>query len=161
MTPERWEQVSKILADALDQPAAERAAFVVAACAGDSELRIDVESLLSQQADAQAFFESFADDLTPDTKTHMPAPSLAGSDVGPYRLIEEIGRGGMGVVYRASRNDGTFEQEVALKLLPTGVSEDHLQRFAAERQILAPLQHPNIARLLDGGVTADGTPRMC
>ncbi len=158
MTPERWEQVSKILADALDRPLAERAAFVVKACADDDELRAEVETLLSQQADAQVFFERFAEDLTPETQTRTPVPSLAGSEIGPYRLIEEVGRGGMGVVYRAARNDGAFEQEVALKLLPTGVSEDHLQRFEAERQILAPLQHPNIARLLDGGFSADGTP---
>ncbi|MEL6302439.1 MAG: serine/threonine-protein kinase [Pseudomonadota bacterium] len=158
MTPERWEQISKILADALEQPAADRSAFISEACGSDREMRDEVESLLSRQADANAFFDRFADDLTPDTTKRSDIPSLSGTDVGPYRLTEVIGRGGMGVVYRAARNDGAFEQEVALKLLPTGVSEDHLQRFEAERQILAPLQHPHIARLLDGGFSADGTP---
>ncbi|MEO0421810.1 MAG: serine/threonine-protein kinase [Pseudomonadota bacterium] len=159
MTPDRWEQVSSLFADALERPVEARARFLEDACGEDAQLRAEVEALLARHGDAQAYFEGFADDLTPAAPDEQtPLRTLVGTDIGPYRLVQELGRGGMGVVYRAARSDGTFEQEVALKLLPTGVGAEQVQRFEAERQILAPLQHPHIARLLDGGFTADGTP---
>ena len=81
--------------------------------------------------------------------------------IGAYRIVREIGRGGMGVVYLAERADGEFRQRVAIKLIATTDADDPLhQRFLAERQILAGLEHPNIARLLDGGVTDDGRPYL-
>ncbi len=158
MTPERWAKVSAVLADALEQPGAARQTFVASACGDDTALRDEVLGLLAQHGAAEAYFDDFAADLTPDGDRAGARQSLVGSKIGPYELLEQIGRGGMGVVYRAQRSDGAFEQEVALKLLPIGMSDAHLARFEAERQILAPLQHPNIARLLDGGLTADGTP---
>src|SRR5207253_391487 len=84
--------------------------------------------------------------------------ALAGSRIGPYKIIREIGRGGMGTVYLAARADD-FEKRVAIKLIKRGMDTDEiLSRFRNERQILANLDHPNIARLLDGGTTTDGLP---
>ena len=87
------------------------------------------------------------------------APSAVGRRFGPYRVVRELGRGGMGAVYLAERDDGAFEQRVALKLIKRGMDSDQVvARFRAERQILASLEHPNIARLLDGGASDDGQP---
>ena len=102
------------------------------------------------------------DDVAPtelDDGHGAPAPPSPPSRIGPYRIVEEIGRGGMGTVYLAERADGQFEQRVAVKLMRAGLDSTAAQRrFAAERRILARLQHPNIARLLDGGVASDGRP---
>jgi tRNA A-37 threonylcarbamoyl transferase component Bud32 len=138
--PGRWERVKEIVADALELPRGERADFVGRACAADVELRHDVETLLA------------ADD--PDTPflTLERIPERAPERLGPYRIVREIGRGGMGTVYLAERDDGQFEQRVAVKIVRAGLdSEAVVRRFYAERQILARLQHPNITRLLDGG----------
>src|SRR5678815_2924320 len=87
------------------------------------------------------------------------APPVSGPLIGPYRVVRELGRGGMGVVYLAVRDDGTFRKNVALKvLLGSQVSHEFIQRFKQERQVLAALDHPNIARILDGGDTPDGSP---
>ncbi|MEO1573456.1 MAG: serine/threonine-protein kinase [Pseudomonadota bacterium] len=158
MTPERWEKISAVLTRALERPLEEREAFIAEACGDDAQLRAEVAALLEKQGAAQAYFGELADDLAPAKEPPGARRRLEGTEVGPYRLAQELGRGGMGVVYRATRSDGSFEQEVALKLLPMGVSDEQFQRFEAERQILAPLQHPNTARLLDGGLAADGTP---
>ena len=112
-----------------------------------------------QRAIARDFLESGAEQFAaPYLATDRPG-ELAGTVIGRYRLIEEIGRGGMGTVWRAARADGQFEQEVALKLIKRGMDSDEvLARFVRERQILARLQHRHIARLLDGGVSDDGRP---
>lgn len=153
ITPERWARVKTIFAAALERSTAERATFLTDACASDPSLRTHVEAMLSADAAETAFLEVSALQLEADA-LHEPA----GPHIGPYRIIREIGRGGMGVVYLAVREDD-FEQRVALKLIKLGMdTELVLRRFRHERQILANLEHPNIARLLDGGSTAGGRP---
>ena len=143
MTPERWQQVKAIAAEALDRAPAERAQFVAAACATDEDLRSEILSLLEADDPTGRFLEL---DLPPER-------------VGPWRLVREIGRGGMGTVYLAERADGQFEQRVAVKIVTRGMdSAAVIRRFHAERRMLARLEHPNIARLFDGGVTLDGRP---
>ena len=100
----------------------------------------------------------FGEDVPPPSDV-LPLTSLIGQRLGPYRIARLIGRGGMGAVYEAQRDDAQFEQRVAIKTLWHGADSDVLlQRFRAERQILAALQHPNIAQLIDGGATESGTP---
>jgi non-specific serine/threonine protein kinase/serine/threonine-protein kinase len=156
MTPERWQQVKSTLAAALEQPdEKERAAFLANACADDTALRREVESLLEQPEDefdsvAQVIGVAIADPLS---------SANVGRRIGAYELVRELGRGGMGTVWLARRADQQFEKLVAIKLLKRGTDTDEvLRRFRAERQILARLEHPNIARLLDGGMTDDGLP---
>ena len=157
MNVARWETISSVFAHALERPEGERLSFVAEACGSDADLRREVEALLARQQEADAFFDAFAETITPE-RIHTAPQDLSGKVIGPYRLTRLLGRGGMGVVYLAERNEGGFEQRVALKLLPYGVSHEHVQRFQAERQMLARLKHPHIARLLDGGLTEDGTP---
>jgi serine/threonine protein kinase len=152
----RWERLKTLFADALDLPVADRAAFLDAACAGDDALRAEVEALLAAEPAAEAALESWVDRLAP-----VRAQALAETEdaalplqIGPYRLVREVGRGGMGTVFLAERADGQYAQRVALKLIRAGAASPEAQRrFRAERQILARLAHPHIARLLDGGVT--------
>jgi eukaryotic-like serine/threonine-protein kinase len=99
-----------------------------------------------------------AADLLRPALPKFTAPLLSGTFVGPYRLERELGRGGMGVVYLASRADHQYEKRVAIKLLSGTAREQMLARFRVERQILAKLDHPNICRMFDGGVTDDGEP---
>ncbi len=155
MNPERWEQIKDLLEAVLERPPAQRAAFLDEACAGDDALRAEVASLLAAHEDAAA-----ADALdSPFLKPEASRPE--GRRVGPYRLVRELGRGGMGTVHLAARADGQFEQQVALKLVHPGAATDEmLRRFRHERQILASLEHPHVARLLDGGVTEDGMPYL-
>jgi eukaryotic-like serine/threonine-protein kinase len=117
---------------------------------------------LDEEADAGGFLESPAWVIAAPLLSGAAASGLArldGVTIGPYRVLRELARGGMGAVYLAERADGQFEQRVALKLIKRGMDSDEIhRRFLAERQILARLSHPNIARLLDGGVSADGRP---
>ena len=143
MTPERWERIKEITGEALELDAARRAAFVLQACGGDDELRAEVQSLLDAEDPSGRF-------LTPDRPPER---------IGAYRIVREIGRGGMGTVFEGARADAQFEQRVAIKIVQRGMDTDAvLRRFYAERQILARLQHPHIARLFDGGMTEDGRP---
>jgi serine/threonine-protein kinase len=154
-----WERIQTLFSDAIDRPAAQRAAFLDAACAGEPVLRSEVDSLLAAHESAVTFLEGSV--LEP-IRQHGTADSLEPDDherVGPWRLLRRLGRGGMGVVYLAERADGQYERRVALKLVKRGMDmESILGRFLAERQILAGLEHPHIARFLDGGVTDDGRP---
>lgn len=154
MTPERWRHIESLFHEALDRPSAHRAAFLEEACAGDDALRAHVESLLAADENPAALFDAAPDLLAHEPPAGTPA---AAQSIGPYRLLEEIGRGGMGAVYHAERADGEFKKRVALKLVKRGMdTDDILRRFRHERQILAALEHPNIARLYDGGATDDG-----
>lgn len=156
MTPEKWQRIDQLFDDALELAANERAAFLDATCAEDAELRCDVESLLAATEASGDFIE-----LPLMTTDDDEAVSLAGQSLGPYRLLREIGRGGMGVVYLATRADDEYNKQVAIKLIQPGPpNKDLLRRFRRERQILASLDHPNIARLLDGGTTAQGVPYL-
>jgi eukaryotic-like serine/threonine-protein kinase len=161
MTPERWQQISAIFVEAVSLDPAARTAYLDRVCSGDPELRAEVESLIaSSPPDGDHFLDTPV--LCLQSESAPAARDMAGTRVGPYELFEEIGRGGMGAVYRARRADGQFEQEVAVKLVRAGYEDRRtvLQRFWTERQILATLDHPNIARLFDGGATAEGSPYL-
>ena len=160
MTPERWQQIRTVFDEASALPVAGRNAFLETICAGDDELRHEVESLLSADRDAgTGFLNTPAVDLTKS----LPGATTSriGRRIGAYNVLEEIGRGGMGEVYRARRADGQYEKEVAIKLVRGGYDTSSVvERFRHERQILASLDHPNIARLLDGGTTDEGIPYL-
>jgi non-specific serine/threonine protein kinase/serine/threonine-protein kinase len=157
MDAERWQRINTLYHAALERDTAQRAVFLHDACAGDDELREEVESLIAAHHKAAAFIQrpAFASALR---LLAGDEPAGEGQQIGPYQVIREIGRGGMGVVYLARRADD-YEKHVAIKLIKRGMDTDFiLRRFRHERQILAGLDHPYIARLLDGGTTADGLP---
>ncbi|MDX1545484.1 MAG: serine/threonine-protein kinase [Rhodothermales bacterium] len=163
LDPERWQRIEAVLDQALDIPPDARDAFLDEACAGDDALRQHVEAMLAA-GDAGTFLDdpdgehlgALLDDLQAST-AQEEITSFVGRRIGVYKLLRPIGRGGMGQVFLAARDDDTFRQHVALKIIRRGMdSEDILQRFRTERQILASLNHPNIARLLDGGVSEEG-----
>jgi len=159
-----WRRISAVLDAVLLSDAGDRRRVVDACCAGDVLLRADVDALLSRVDDANVFLSSFpsavAAALVTDVDEHN-APPMEGRRIGAYRIVRQIGRGGMSRVFLAERADGQFEQQVALKLLRPGINSALDQvRFRAERQILATLNHPHIARLLDGGMTEDGQPYL-
>jgi serine/threonine-protein kinase len=161
----RAARVHQIVSDALTLDPAERLAFLEHATAGDSELKEMVQRHLAG-APSVAFLDSpaidFAAPLLAARASHAPRGEPAeGALVGPYRLVRELGRGGMGAVWLAERADGQYEQRVALKLIKSGLDSLEIHhRFLAERQILARLSHPNVARLFDGGVTPGGQPYL-
>src|SRR5690606_35722819 len=119
--------------------------------------RAEVESLAEFETDSEGMFEVSAIDLSRDILD--PSVPMAGNTVGPYRIVGELGHGGMGAVFLAERADGKFDQKVAVKLLKRELNTNALRRhFDQEREILASLDHPNIARLLNAGTTDDGLP---
>ncbi|HVF73270.1 MAG TPA: serine/threonine-protein kinase [Chthoniobacterales bacterium] len=155
MTAERWKRVKTILADALEMPSDERRTkFVRQSCNGDTTLEREVEALLAQET-------RLIEECAANRATSAPpdGQSRISERVGSYSVVRELGRGGMGAVYLADRVGGEFDKQVAVKLLKRGTDTDEvLRRFHAERRILAQLDHPNIARLLDAGSTDEGTP---
>ena len=155
MTRETWQRVKEILHGALERPEAARAAFLEAACGGDQEVRGEVESLLASHEEAGEFIEP-----APAADSPSPADRLGiGADIGPYRIVQLIAEGGMGAVYQAVRVDDLYRKVVAIKVIRRGVHGQYaLRHFDTERQILAHLDHPAIAKLLDGGTTPDGRP---
>ncbi len=163
MTPDRWQQIKHVLDEVLQCPPDEQASLLEALCEDNTSLRVDVESFLEAEANAPSFLDDDAAKLGAQLLGDLAPVDLVGraDQIGPYRLVEEMGSGGMGIVYRAERADGHFEQEVALKVVPRYFGTDErVARFRAERQILASLNHSNIARLLDGGVTPAGHPYL-
>jgi serine/threonine-protein kinase len=156
---ERWARVKELFEAAADLAPNERATLLNNECDGDTALRREVESLLESDSQADGFIEQPVLDLPRDLFPEAPEESLVGRQFGAYQIIREIGRGGLGAVYLAARADDEYRKEVALKLIRRGLdTEDILRRFRNERQILAQLDHPNIARLIDGGTTGDGLP---
>jgi serine/threonine protein kinase/tetratricopeptide (TPR) repeat protein len=159
MKPERYRQVKEVFAAAVGHGPDSRAEFLARACAGDAGLRAEVESLLEHDEAAEGFIEESAFDVATRLMADGGSGPLEGRRVGPYKILREVGRGGMGVVYLAERDDERFRQRVAIKVVKRGLdTDDILHRFRHERQILASLDHPNIARLFDGGETEDGRP---
>jgi serine/threonine-protein kinase len=162
-----WKRVNELLNAALERAPEARKAFLDDAC-DDEAIRDEVELLLAEMdaADDSGFLDqpvgAHAGALAQeafDLDSDSSAPPWEGRRIGPFEVVRELGRGGMGAVYLAERVDGEFEQQVALKVIKRGMDTDHvLQRFYNERQILAQLEHPNIARLHDGGMTEDGLP---
>ncbi len=160
MDKARWQKVEVIFDEAMDVPADRREAWVAERCGDDADLLADVIRLLHAAADSEGFLESDSPDHLHKVLQGM-AKDIEEGDmpraVGPYRLIRPLGRGGMGQVYLAVRDDEAFRRYVAVKVIKRGMDSDEiLKRFRMERQILASLTHPNIARLLDGGATDEG-----
>ena len=147
MDTARFLRIRSIFDEAAQLPAAEWDGYLRTACSGDSQLLDEVRALLVQY------------DKAPASVAPAPNAPPAAVTIGPYRVLRQLGAGGMGVVYLAVRDDGAFRKNVALKLLRgNATSSDMVQRFHQERQVLADLDHPNIARILDGGQTAEGLP---
>lgn len=160
MNAARWARLQEVFHDARRRASADRRAFLAEACGSDAELRDAVERLLRADDDAAGPLDAPA--FTRGVRLladSVPAASHSGRRLGPYRLLEEIGQGGMGAVYLAERADGQYDQRVAIKVIKPGMDTAAvLEQFRRERQILAGLEHPHIARLLDGGTTDDGLP---
>ena len=155
MSTERWQQIEDLFHAALDRAPADRKAFVVGACGGDAGLRQEIERLLRAHEQASSFVAQAAADVAHVAATVSPD----GRQIAAYGIVRELGRGGMGTVYLGERADAQFQMRVAIKVIKRGMdTEAVLQRFRHERQILAGLAHPNIARLLDGGTTGEGVP---
>src|SRR5262245_60322587 len=134
-----------------------RAAFLDEACAGDANLRRCVERLLNAHPKADGFMQAPAAGL-PATAEHPPLAEKPGTVIGPYKLLQFLGEGGFGVVFLAEQNE-PIKRQVALKIIKPGMdSKAVLARFEAERQALAMMDHPNIARILDAGATQSGRP---
>ena len=166
MNEPRVEQLSALFERALSVPREQRAEFVRQVCGDNTALCRELGSLLDAERSAAEYFDDLADGIVSPAYAALAdaetvGPRWEGRRVGAYRLVREIGRGGMSRVFLSERADGEFEQQVALKLLRPGFDSDiDVMRFRAERQILASLNHPNIARLLDGGVTDDALPYL-
>ena len=165
VTDERWKRIKALFASAIEQPPDTVGAWLDAHCGGDADLARELESLIASHRSADGFMETpaiaepgaataVADRVIPSIQSAMIQRRL-----GPYRLVAELGRGGMGVVYLAERDDEAFSRQVAIKVVHAGVLHPSLvDRFEAERRILARLEHTNIARLLDAGTDESGTP---
>src|SRR5215471_9192474 len=155
--PPSPDQVESILAAAVDiDSEAKRREFVERACAGDADLKRRVEELIENHFRAGSFLESPAPDLV--ATVEEPTRERTGAAVGPYKLLEQVGEGGFGVVFMAEQQQ-PLRRRVALKVLKPGMDTGQVvARFEAERQALALMDHPNIATVLDGGETASGHP---
>ncbi len=151
-----YQKIKEITADALELEPPERAEFLRVACAGDENLRREVESLLAESEKSAVFLEEFSVARVVQNSLNS-IQNKTGEQIGNYRIETEIGRGGMGIVYLAERTD--FHRRVAIKLIKRGMdSEAIVSRFNREREILAVLEHPFIAHLLDGGTTENDLP---
>src|SRR5947209_2399650 len=143
MTPERWERVKDILEQAWERDVGERPAFVDQACTEDPELRSRVQALLTSDRNAGEFLATPLENLGLQDEAADSSEYSFGRRIGPYRIIREIGHGGMGTVYLAERADGEYRKRVAIKLVgPHLGTEEILRRFRTERQVLADLDHP-------------------
>lgn len=165
MSSSNWRKIEEIFDEAAELPRGEREDFLNEVCGDDGDLRREVEALLAADEQSNDFIESpiiassTLAGLLPDNIEDSVAPHFLGKRVGAHELVRELGRGGMGAVFLARRADAEFRKEVAVKLVKRGMDTDFiLNRFRTERQILAHLDHPNVARLLDGGTSEDGLP---
>lgn len=157
MQPDNLQKLEDLFFRALSVPVGERQAWIEQATTGDDDLAAELEAMLGAHAAASADADTGA-----EASSHRePGPDRTGERLGAYRLLARIGAGGMGEVYHGERVDGGYEQDVAVKLVRSHLMDDEvLSRFRVERQILARLDHPNIATLLDGGVASDGRPYL-
>ncbi len=168
-TAGHWREIEDLYFAAEELPQSERAAFLDRRCAGREGLRLKIERLLvagdtERDLVAEMVGQAAAEfHVAPSPEAEPPGSSLSrdGGDFGPYHLLAVIGQGGMGTVYRAERVDGEYRQEVAIKIIREGLTRgDVRRRFLQERQILTRLDHPAVAKLLDGGTTDDGLPYL-
>ena len=159
MTFDRFQQAGELLCEALEIDSEQRTAFLKKACSGDDALLSEVESLLIAHFQAGEFIQTPPGENVYDLLSNDEERLKTGERIGFYKVVREIGRGGMGAVYLAERADEQYKKYVAIKLLKRGMDTDDLLRhFRRERQILATFDHPNIARLHDGGSTETGRP---
>jgi serine/threonine-protein kinase len=156
---DRWARIEYLFYAALELEPDGRAAFLDQTCRDDVELRKEVESLLQLEGQTMGFLRQPVLDAAQQIATRQ---DLSGKRIGAYQLLRMLGEGGMGKVYLAARADDLYRKEVAIKTVQGGLGQNRamLLRFGSERQILANLDHPNIARLLDGGITDDGLPYL-
>lgn len=158
MTPQRWQRVRELVESVLELPPRERPAYLDGACTADRSLRAEVDTLLRAHADAGTSWDRPVFDLRRQVQENQPeADEPLPEAIGPYRVLKPLGYGGMGRVYLAERT-GSYRQRVAVKVLKPGLdSRELVRRFRSERQILAQLEHPYIAKILDGG-SSEGRP---
>ena len=153
---DNWERIQALFLQAVELRPEDRASFLQTACAGDEETRREIESLIAHDS---AGDETIAGALTDTAQSLLESEDLVGTRLGAWLVLKEIGRGGMGTVYLACRDDDQFQKHVAIKVVTQGMdTAELLKRFRHERQILAHLDHPFIARLIDGGNTSEGRP---
>lgn len=158
MRADQWHRAKDVFNSAVELPARERELFIRRACEDDAALRHDVEALLKAHESSDSFIERPAAQRAGLATTPI---NWIGRRFGPYRIVGEVERGGMSEVYRAVRDDNQYQKDVAIKFLRHGFdSESLLRRFRAERQILAQLNHPHIAHLVDGGTTDNDMPYL-
>ncbi len=156
-----WQRAARIFDSCLELPAERQAKFLQESCGADSELVAAVTRLLERDETRDDLLERGPDTALADAVTQRLTDHWIGRELGSYRLIEHLGQGGMGQVFLAERADQAFSKRVAVKIFAAGMaSQESLERFRRERQILASLEHPNIARLLDGGGTEEGLPYL-
>ena len=160
MNERRWSHVDALFEAALALPPGSRPAFLDARCAGDPECRAEIDELLQLATEPSSLLQpgtvapEFLRAALSRVEQSISGRLAAGEKVGVWRVLREIGRGGMGTVYLTERDDGQFQQKGALKLVQSSLALDEVaQRLRRERRILASLTHANIARLLDGGQT--------
>ena len=159
MSAPQLERLKEIFHAARELEPGQRTAFLDESCGNDRELRREIDALLKSAGDADGFIDNTPAALAAEAFGGVEVPNAVGRTIGQYKLIERIGIGGMGEVYLAERADQQFTMQVAIKLIKRGMdTASVLRRFQHERQILASLEHPNIARLLDGGTTEEGLP---
>ncbi len=160
MNPENWQKIKAIFYPALDLPVGQRLAFIREKCGADEALFEEIKVLLASHEQNVTFIEKPAFAVS-ELVVSKERRNQIGRQIGAYRIEKEIGRGGMGAVYLATRADNEFEKRVAVKLIKRGLdTEEIIARFRHERQILAALEHPNITRLIDGGSTEDDLPYL-
>jgi len=169
MEPERWSRIEELYHSAMQQEEGQRTAYLERSCADDQELRREVESLLAYVKRTGKFIDKPALNFMAEALAaggRLPSENadqdrMIGQRISQYRIVAKVGSGGMGDVYRAVRADEEYEKQVAVKLVRGGGNSDlFANRFRTERQILASLDHPNIARLYDGGTTNDRVPYL-
>jgi serine/threonine protein kinase/tetratricopeptide (TPR) repeat protein len=167
MANARWQKIDEIFPLVADLPPEKRGQRLRELCLGDERLREEISAMLAVDEQAEDFIEKPL--MLPDSLSHIFSDAregensttlgLAGRRIGAYRIVRKLGAGGMGAIYLAERADGEFRKKAAIKLIKNGADTGfNLRRFRHERQILAALEHPNIARLIDGGTTDTGTP---
>jgi eukaryotic-like serine/threonine-protein kinase len=160
MNNDRWTRIKQIFLDVCEQPPDKRGAFLNDACGDDEQIRREVDELLRADAQDITLLDANPETVYSFLSNELSQPSVP-DQIGPYKVLEELGRGGMGIVYLVERADRQYKKRMALKLVKHGMdTEEVLHRFRYERQILASLEHPNIARLYDGGATGDGRPYL-
>src|SRR5262249_27979031 len=163
--PNELQRVKQVFLAAVEKSdRAARVAYLNEACAGDDELRRQVEALLVQHEQASGHLEALPANVFENTAlfaataSEMAPQATAGNRIGPYKLLQQLGEGGMGTVYMAEQEE-PVKRRVALKIIKAGMDSDRvIARFEAERQALAMMDHPHIARIFDAGTTENGRP---